>query len=223
MRKVAVVGNIKMELAFQVIKGFFKETQVDACFDEDEKVMSENLNDKVTFFYFAVNNEEIDKQIENISDKVDEYDIFLFLLDTETVAERLMASLSYKKHSDKIMILDPALLGNVKDDLLARADYIVLNEREIISFDSNYRNLESSLRRYPCRLLVTTESGYTVYFDEVCQKVEMVPSMAEDNTKSASDTDAVFGSAFAYALANDYELQEAVCFANVALGTVNFG
>ena len=105
MRKVAIVGNIKMELAFQVIKGFLKETQVEVYFDEDEKgkcrkVMSENSDDKVTFFYVVANNEEIDKQIENISDKVDEYDIFFFLLDTETVVERLMISLSYKKHSD---------------------------------------------------------------------------------------------------------------------------
>ncbi|SHK37045.1 ribokinase [Paramaledivibacter caminithermalis] len=113
------------------------------------------------------------------------------------------------------VILNPAPAMKLSKELIDNASYITPNEHEYkIVFDTD-EDIEELLKRYPNKLLITQGDKGVVFNDgNNVIRVDSINVKVVDTT-GAGDT---FNGALAYALANDYELEQAILFANVAAG-----
>ena len=127
-------------------------------------------------------------------------------------------------HAAKIdVILNPAPAQRLSDDLIRKIRYITPNEHEaaiVLASDDHYQDL---LRRFPDRLIIT-QGAAGVSIADPDGLVRTIPACKANvvDTTGAGDT---FNGAFAYALANQYPVAEALRFANTAAGlsTEKFG
>lgn len=116
-----------------------------------------------------------------------------------------------KEHSIK-WLLNPAPAREVSDNVIESATYLTPNEHEFtIMFDEKERS--EVLSSYPNKLLITEGKNGVRYFNGV--KEEVVPSYVVEpvDTTGAGDT---FNAAFAVAIAEGKEIDEALRFANRA-------
>lgn len=112
-------------------------------------------------------------------------------------------------------ILNPAPAVKLKRELIDKATYITPNEHEckIILDEIDTVDIKDILKRYPNKLIMTIgERGVMYYNGEVIVTVPGYKVAAVDTT-GAGDT---FNGAFARALVNNYELKDAIDFANKA-------
>ncbi|MGG2016702.1 ribokinase [Bacillus sp. S10(2024)] len=114
------------------------------------------------------------------------------------------------------VILNPAPAQKLPKEVLQKATYITPNEHECrIVLDDFTSPIELLLEKYPNKLLMT-EGRNGVRFHNG-KEVVHVPSISVEvvDTTGAGDT---FNGALAVAIAEGEELQQAICFANIAAG-----
>ena len=118
------------------------------------------------------------------------------------------------------VLLNPAPAESFKVEWMDRIEYFTPNETECVEIFKD--DVDQALEKYPNRLIVTLGSKGARYFDgDKHVFVESFKTTAVDTT-GAGDT---FNGAFAYAITNNYSIEEAVQFANIAasLSVEKFG
>ncbi len=112
-------------------------------------------------------------------------------------------------------ILNPAPAVRLDKNLIEKASYLTPNEHEcrIIFNEDKDTDIKSILRKYPNKLMITMGEKGVMYFDG--NDVVIVPAYSVEvaDTTGAGDT---FNGAFARAIVNNYDLKNAVDFANKA-------
>lgn len=113
------------------------------------------------------------------------------------------------------VILNPAPAIKLSKALVDSVSYITPNEHEYkIVFDTE-EDIEELLKNYPNKLLITQGDKGVVFNDgDELVRVDSIEAKVVDTT-GAGDT---FNGALAYALANKYNLESAIRFANAAAG-----
>ena len=105
---------------------------------------------------------------------------------------------------------------------MEKISYLTPNEHETALLFASEKDLSSLLESQGGKLIVTLgEEGAAAWENGEVLRIPARPAKVVDTT-GAGDT---FNGAFAYALANDYPLEKALRFANVAasLSTEGFG
>jgi ribokinase len=112
-------------------------------------------------------------------------------------------------------ILNPAPAVMLKRELIEKATYITPNEHEckIILGEDKNADINAILKRYPNKLIMTIGEKGVMYFDG--EAIVIVPGYKVEavDTTGAGDT---FNGAFARAIVNNYNLKDAIEFANKA-------
>ncbi len=112
-------------------------------------------------------------------------------------------------------ILNPAPAVRLDKNLIEKASYLTPNEHEcrIIFNEDKDTDIKSILRKYPNKLMITMGEKGVMYFDG--NDVVIVPAYSVEavDTTGAGDT---FNGAFARAIVNNYDLKNAIDFANKA-------
>ena len=112
-------------------------------------------------------------------------------------------------------ILNPAPAVRLDKNLIEKASYLTPNEHEcrIIFNEEKDTDIKSILRKYTNKLMITMGEKGVMYFDG--NDVVIVPAYSVEvaDTTGAGDT---FNGAFARAIVNNYDLKNAVDFANKA-------
>ena len=116
--------------------------------------------------------------------------------------------------ANKIMVFNPSPIRELKQELLDKCSYIIVNEVEIKQLPG-FKTEEQMLKQYNGRLILTKGSEGAFYYYN--GKVENKPSIKAKviNTTGAGDT---FLGAFSVAILENKTLPEAVEFANLCAG-----
>lgn len=136
----------------------------------------------------------------------------IILIQQEMPEETVEYVASFCKEFDKTLIFNPAPAREVSDEVIAQATYITPNEHEFaMMFGAEDRS--KVLAKYPNKLIITEGENGVRYFNGSAEVV--VPSYKVDpvDTTGAGDT---FNGAFAVAIAEGKEIEEALRFANRA-------
>lgn len=156
--------------------------------------------------------------IEEVKEAILKYDIIL--LQNEIPAETLRYVAKMAGEAGKTVIFNPAPYSDAAGDIAEYVTYLTPNEHEAALLFPGME-LEELLPQQK-KLIVTLGAQGAAAFSG--GRVIRIPSRKADvvDTTGAGDT---FNGAFAYALANDFSLEEALRFANVAasLSTEGFG
>lgn len=139
----------------------------------------------------------------------------LVMLQLEIPMSTVEYAINYCHENNIKTILNPAPAVKLSKELIEKATYITPNEHEckvILGEDIN-ADIKDILRRYPNKLIITMGEKGVMYFDG--SDIVTVPSYKVEvvDTTGAGDT---FNGAFARAMVNDYNLKDAVDFANKA-------
>ena len=157
--------------------------------------------------------------LEEVKNAVLEADIIV--LQNEIPQETVLAAINLAHCAGKTVIYNPAPVVPLPDGVMEKIGYLTPNEHEAALMFGE-PSLESLLSKYQGKLIVTLgEEGAAAWNGREILKIPARPAKVADTT-GAGDT---FNGAFAYALANVFPLEKALCFANVAasLSTEGFG
>ncbi len=139
----------------------------------------------------------------------------LVMLQLEVPIATVEYAINYCHENNIKTILNPAPAVKLSEELIEKATYITPNEHEckIILGEDKNADIKAILRRYPNKLIITMGEKGVMYFDG--NDIVTVPSYKVEvvDTTGAGDT---FNGAFARAIVNDYNLKDAVDFANKA-------
>lgn len=153
---------------------------------------------------------QIIKSMENVFMKAD-----IVILQLEIPIETVEYVASLCKEKNIPVILNPAPAVKLSKELIENVSYITPNEHEYkIVFNTN-EEIDELLKKYPNKLLITQGDKGVVFNDG--KDLVTVDSIKADviDTTGAGDT---FNGALAYALTNQYDLKNAIHFANTAAG-----
>lgn len=153
---------------------------------------------------------QIIKAMENVFIKAD-----IVILQLEIPIETVEYVASLCKGKNIPVILNPAPAVKLSKELIENVSYITPNEHEYeIVFDTN-EEINELLKKYPNKLLITQGDKGVVFNNG--KDLVTVDSIEADviDTTGAGDT---FNGALAYALTNQYDLKNAIHFANTAAG-----
>ncbi|MGY0694221.1 ribokinase [Virgibacillus sp. FSP13] len=135
----------------------------------------------------------------------------MVVLQLEILPETVRTVVELCNEKNVPIILNPAPAEHFDKQFISQINYLTPNEsecRQIFGMD-----MEDALEMYPNQLIVTLGKDGAQYYDGKAHvKVPGFPIKALDTT-GAGDT---FNGALAYALVNQYDLNEAVLFANAA-------
>ena len=137
------------------------------------------------------------------------------LLQLEIPIETVEYAADLAKKSGTTVILDPAPAVKLSDKLLSNVDYLLPNEHELdLVLENTTGTLEEKaeiLNQKGVGTLILTEGskGVTIISNDQKIKIE-APKMRAVDTTAAGDT---FAGAFAYGLANNWEVKKAAEFA----------
>lgn len=148
-----------------------------------------------------------------ILEKLLSLDVILFQM--ETPIELIELIIPILNDAGKITIVNPAPAHKLDQNVIDKITYITPNEHEYeIVLDSS-EGMNSTLKKYRNKLIITCGENGVKYFDG--EKIITVPVISVEpvDTTGAGDT---FCGAFAVALAEKKELYDSIMFGNVAAG-----
>ncbi len=157
--------------------------------------------------------------LESVKDAVLEADIII--LQNEIPQETVLATVDMAYSAGKTVIYNPAPVVPLEAGVMDKISYLTPNEHEAVLLFGK-TSLETLLSKYQGKLIVTLgEEGAAAWNGGEILKIPARPAKVADTT-GAGDT---FNGAFAYAIANDYPMNQALRFANVAasLSTEGYG
>ena len=143
------------------------------------------------------------------------------ILDCDAVAtqleipfETVEALIDEVYKANKIMVFNPSPIRELKQDLLDKCSYIIVNEVEIKQLPG-FESEEQMLKKYNGKLILTKGSEGAFYYSD--RKVLHNPTIKTKvvNTTGAGDT---FLAAFSVAIVEGKSLGDAVEFANLCAG-----
>lgn len=137
----------------------------------------------------------------------------IVLVQNETPVATIERLIDVCNEVDTPIIVNPAPGREMSEAYIEKVDYLTPNESEFKMLFPG-ESLESILKRYPNKLIVTLGSEGAVFFDGAAvQRIPAVDVQAVVDTTGAGDT---FNGAFAFAVASGLDLVEGVRFANLA-------
>ncbi|WP_128893756.1 ribokinase [Longirhabdus pacifica] len=140
----------------------------------------------------------------------------IVLLQLEVPIETVQIAIDLcHEHAIPVM-LNPAPAQKISPAMLEKVSYITPNEHEVRIILNDFDSpIESLLRQYPNKLIVTEGEKGVRYFDG--ENIIHVPSLSVEvvDTTGAGDT---FNGALAVALSEGQQLKQAIQFANAAAG-----
>lgn len=151
--------------------------------------------------------------IDRYKKEISEADIVIVQLEIPMDAVEYTLDLCYKNNIKTI--LNPAPAVKLDKSLIEMASYLTPNEHEcrIIFDEDKDTDIKNILRKYPNKLMITMGEKGVMYFDgDDIVTIPAYPVKAVDTT-GAGDT---FNGAFARAIVNNYDLKDAIDFANKA-------
>jgi ribokinase len=151
--------------------------------------------------------------MKNILNELLLHDVIVFQLETPIEIIEYLVPLLHEQ--GKTTILNPAPAIKLASNVIEKITYLTPNEHEYqIIFDTK-EPMETLLKRYSNKLLITCGEAGVAYFDG--GQVVQVPSIKVEpvDTTGAGDT---FSGAFSVAIAEGRQLQEAIQFGIVAAG-----
>lgn len=158
--------------------------------------------------------------LEEVKDAVLKADVIV--LQNEIPQETVLAAIDLAHCAKKTVIYNPAPVVPLTEGVMEKISYLTPNEHEAALLFSSEKDLSSLLESQDSKLIVTLgEEGAAAWENGQMLTIPARPAKVVDTT-GAGDT---FNGAFAYALVNDFTLEKALRFANVAasLSTEGFG
>ena len=139
----------------------------------------------------------------------------IILLQNEIPLESVEYTVYLAEKAGKTLIYNPAPAVPVSRDIIDKVTFLTPNEHEACILFPDEDNLDALLEKQKGRLIVTLgEKGAAALYDGRIIRIPARLSVVADTT-GAGDT---FNGAFAYALANEYPVDRALRFANIAAG-----
>lgn len=146
----------------------------------------------------------------------------IVILQNEIPSETVKAAIDLAYSFGKTMIYNPAPAMPMEHSVLQKVNYLTPNEHEASLLFPEEPDLETLLESQQEKLIVTLGAeGVAVWIEGKFLKIPSREAKVVDTT-GAGDT---FNGAFGFALANSYDLEKALRFANKAAGisTENYG
>ena len=168
----------------------------------------------------GANNYVTTQYIESVKDALLEADIILMPNEIPAETIRYVSELAHQ--AGKIVVFNPAPFRESAMQCIDHVSFLTPNEHEAALLFPREKDLENMLSKQHGKLIVTLGSaGAATWLDGAVLRIPARKAAVVDTT-GAGDT---FNGAFCFALANDYPLEKALRFANVAasLSTEGFG
>ena len=218
--EVTMIGCVGNDSNGQFTIENFENINVNtSCIEKIENIPTGVANiivaeDDNSIIVIAGANYKVDKTlIDKYKKEIVDADIVLLQLEIPMDVVEYTLNLCYENNVKTI--LNPAPAVKLKKEIIEKATYITPNEHEckIILGAKKEVNIEEILKQYPNKLMITMGEKGVMYFDgETIVKVPACKVEVVDTT-GAGDT---FNGAFARAIVNNFELKEAITFANKA-------
>ncbi|MCK5674602.1 MAG: ribokinase, partial [Spirochaetales bacterium] len=176
-------------------------------------IVRESDGDNRIIIASGANRQLFPVHIEKIKNKIEEADILLLQLEIPMETVEYAATLA--KQSNTVVILDPAPAVKLSDKLLSNIDFLLPNEHELnLVLEKTTETLEEKaeiISQKGVGTLILTEGnkGVTIISDSKKIKIN-APKMNAVDTTAAGDT---FAGAFAYGLANNWDVKKSAEFA----------
>jgi ribokinase len=156
-----------------------------------------------------------------------DYDLFagadLVILQNEIPHAVNLEIAKYCKSKKIKLLYNPAPARATDLEMVDYVDFITPNEHEVKKLFPSL-SLEAALRRYPNKLIVTQGAKGVSFFSDEASGLQQVPALKTQavDTTGAGDT---FNGAFAVAISQGLEIEEAIKFAVIAshLSVQKFG
>lgn len=198
----------------------FKKVNVStSCIEEIENIptgvaniiVAENDN---SIIVVAGANYKVDKAlIDKYKKQILDADMVLLQLEIPMDVVEYTLNLCYENNIKTV--LNPAPAVRLSTEMVEKATYLTPNEHEckIILGAEKETNIEEIIKQYPNKLMITMGEKGVMYFDG--ENIVTVPACKVEvvDTTGAGDT---FNGAFARAIVNNFELKDAITFANKA-------
>ncbi len=168
-------------------------------------------NDNSIVVIPGANNYVTKEYLHSVKDCLLEADIVI--MQNEIPLESVIEAIEMLDGKGKAIIYNPAPVAPLFDGAMVRISYLTPNEHEAALLFPKNDDLSKLLESQNGKLIVTLgKDGVAACENGKVIHIPARPAKVVDTT-GAGDT---FNGAFAYALANDYNLEKALCFANVA-------
>ncbi len=155
-----------------------------------------------------------------VQEKILEADIIV--IQNEIPLETVKAAIDLANEHGKMLIYNPAPAMPIDQKMIQKVGFLTPNEHEAAMIFPGENGLENTLIAQKGRMLVTLGAKGVAAL--INGQVTVIPTRKAHvaDTTGAGDT---FNGAFAFALANDYDLEDALRFANVAasISTESYG
>lgn len=175
-----------------------------------------------TIVVVAGANDYVNKSyIDSILQALLECEIVLLQHEISAEAVEYLVNVCYENAME--IILNPAPIRKIGEDIIEKATYLTPNEHEASILFSEDNNLEDMLKKYPGKLIITLGSKGVMTVDENGEVINVLPKKVDVvDTTGAGDT---LNAAFAFAISKGYGTKNALIFANTAAGisTEKFG
>ena len=218
--EVTMIGCVGNDSNGQFTIENFENINVNtSCIEKIENIPTGVANiivaeDDNSIIVIAGANYKVDKTlIDKYKKEIVDADIVLLQLEIPMDVVEYTLNLCYENNVKTI--LNPAPAVKLKKEIIEKATYITPNEHEckIILGAKKEVNIEEILKQYPNKLMITMGEKGVMYFDG--ENIVNIPACKVEvvDTTGAGDT---FNGAFARAIVNNFELKEAITFANKA-------
>ncbi len=167
--------------------------------------------DNSIIYVAGANDNYQSEDIDEIAELISTFDIVI--VQNETPIDSIETLIDYCNQYQVPIIVNPAPARAFTAETLEKIDFLTPNETEFELLYPN-ENMEDVLKRNANKLIITLGSKGAIFYDG--QEIQLIPSYKPtviEDTTGAGDT---FNGALAVAIANKFELNEAIKFANLA-------
>lgn len=211
--EVNMIGRVGDDQFGEELKSFLAQENI--FLDSVETVTREasgiavitlSEGDNSIIVYQGANLETTPTYVTKYEELIANSDVVLTQLEIPLEAVRETVALC-EKHNTKL-ILNPAPIAALSEDILEKIDFITPNELEYGSLAE-----DMDMTKFLQKLIITKGKEGIVYYNKELEQI--IPSHTVDvvDTTGAGDT---FNGAFAYAIASGNDVQQACKFANAA-------
>lgn len=175
-------------------------------------VVAENDN---SIIVVKAANEFVDVDyIKSVEDKILKSDFVLMQYEIPMETVEYVVELCHKNNIK--VILNPAPINKLSEKAIGMVDYIIPNEHEAVLLFEGIDDLETLLRKHPNKIIATLGEKGAAYCDRnVIVNIPVMEGIKVVDTTGAGDT---FSGAFAKAISENMDIEEAVKFAQCAAG-----